>query len=640
MPQNYYLNKSLGRWVQKQRTEYSNRKQGKNKHLNDNRIKLLEDLGFEWKTTARNSNSSNCDTTHDDAGMLSDPVEGFVRLEQGDQELKKALLHNAQALFVTTEEVRKRHRNKIRRNYRATSTSTSADNNSPEWSGLGDVPYETLKDLTKFFSKGDDWKRKMSQVCSDWREVALRLDASIYDLSPATLLNVFGCLKLPEVVSASQTCRTFNNLLPRALLQTELLPCRNDPLWAPIIRMADRVLENVRSLPLLAKDAPKYGGFLQCEECGREIAHPPSREGVTQKYVHACCSPEYDRGGEEILTIADCVSRSANLSNDEKQSIIDELVCPSGIPEKYKNGRYFKSDANSAEVAIDGMLSEFFIRIISQGESFERICRETYSILGQTQPVLLSILVAFVVCVGPCKVGSTGRTDDGDLKALPRTMDNSSDAYPIDLFIKESPLAAMKFGNLRTGRSGEGFLIAAGSLLGAVVNRKLEYGTKSSSETTVIYIVGLRTNSPWEHCLNHSRLHYDYGRRLLPANGEESEVLLSASSEEQAQSEDDRLVLEQQLAQERQALEEQFAQERQALEQQFAQERQALEQRLAQERQALEEQLAQERQALEQQLACERQSRLALEDEKQRRLAEMSEILGNFQAVQQRWMNS
>lgn len=605
---------------------------GKNKHLNDTRLKLLQDLGFEWKTTARrNSSSSNCDTTHDDASMLPDPMEGFVRLEQGDQELNKAVLRNAQTLFVTTEEVRKRQRNQIRRNYRATtSTSTSVDNNPPEWSGLGDLNYDTLKHLTEFFRKGDDWKRKISQVCSDWLEVALRFDASLYDLSPEILLNVFGCLELPEVVSASHICRAFNDLLPRALLRSELLPCYNDPQWAPIFRMADKVLENAKSLPLLAKDAPKYGGFLQCEDCGREIAHPPSQEeGAKQTYMHACCSPEYKRGGNEILTIADCVSRSGNLSSEEKHSIIDELVCSSGIPEKYKKGRYFRNDATSPEVNIDGMLSEFFMRIVSQGESFEDICQKTYRILGRTQEVLLSILVAFIVFVGPCKVGSTstGDADGGNLKALPRTNSNGSDAYSIDLFMKEAPLAAVKFGNLLTGRAGEGFLIAAGSLLGAVVNKRLEYGRKSTSETTMIYLVGLRTNSLWEHKLNHSRKHYDFGRRLLPPNGEESEVL-SASSMEQEQP-------GQALSEVEQALEQQLALERD--------ERQALEQLLARERQsrlALERQLEEERRANAEERRANAEEEQRRSAEQQRNTAEFTEILGNMQALQQRMMES
>jgi len=246
--------------------------------------------------------------------------------------------------------------------------------------------------------------------------------------------------------------------------------------------------------------------------------------------------------------------------------------------------------------------------------------------------------------VGPCKVGSTGsgETENGKLKALPRIHKNSSTSYPNELFIREAPFAAMKFDNLRPCRASEGFLIAAGSLLGAVVNKQLEHPTKSTPGTTMIYFAGLRTKSIWEHCLNHSRLYHDFGRRLLLSNGEESEGL-SASSEEQEQpgqalSEDERQALEQNLALERQNR----LDERQGLEQQLARERQS---RLD-ERQGLEQQLARERQSrleaerrLEEERRANAEEQLRRSAEQQRRSAVVAEMFGSMQAFQQILMN-
>jgi hypothetical protein len=42
------LESILGRWVQKQRTEYRKKEQGENSHMTDERKSELESLGFEW----------------------------------------------------------------------------------------------------------------------------------------------------------------------------------------------------------------------------------------------------------------------------------------------------------------------------------------------------------------------------------------------------------------------------------------------------------------------------------------------------------------------------------------------------------------------------------------------------------------
>lgn len=181
------------------------------------------------------------------------------------------------------------------------------------------------------------------------------------------------------------------------------------------------------------------------------------------------------------------------------------------------------------------MLTYMFERIIDQGESFEEVCKKSYPILGRRQEVLLSVLIAYFIYVGPCKIGSTGSGEFelGKLVALPRLQQNGSSSYANELFIREAPFVAMSFNNLLHGRVGEGYLIAAGSLLGMVVNKRLEHGTKSTPEATAIYFAGLRSNSLWEYCLIHSRLHHDFGRRLSPSTDEESDELLVSSAEQE-----------------------------------------------------------------------------------------------------------
>eukprot|EP00980_Cylindrotheca_fusiformis_P003752 scaffold833_cov92-Cylindrotheca_fusiformis.AAC.6 len=49
VPLHFQDNKQLGRWVDKQRTYYKHRQEGKKSSMSDERISKLEDLGFAWK---------------------------------------------------------------------------------------------------------------------------------------------------------------------------------------------------------------------------------------------------------------------------------------------------------------------------------------------------------------------------------------------------------------------------------------------------------------------------------------------------------------------------------------------------------------------------------------------------------------
>jgi hypothetical protein len=187
VPGGYRRNPTLGRWVKGQRERY---KKNKEKmlagdaiaaaYMNSDRIKKLESIGFCFAFDTR---TSDYDSTYD-INDLPDLMEGFIHLEQSDQELDESnrrLLHNARTLFATVEEVRKNCR----------STSATADNSAPARCGLGDLNSDTLENIIEFFQEGDDWKQKMSLVCTNWRRVVLRLDScTIYDLSTADLLNV------------------------------------------------------------------------------------------------------------------------------------------------------------------------------------------------------------------------------------------------------------------------------------------------------------------------------------------------------------------------------------------------------------------------------------------------------------------
>ena len=48
VPQHYPDNKALGKWVANQRAQYRLRREGKHSHLTEERIKLLNEVGFEW----------------------------------------------------------------------------------------------------------------------------------------------------------------------------------------------------------------------------------------------------------------------------------------------------------------------------------------------------------------------------------------------------------------------------------------------------------------------------------------------------------------------------------------------------------------------------------------------------------------
>ena len=48
VPQRYSKNKALGKWVDTQRTQYRLRREGKQTPLTEDRIKLLDEVGFVW----------------------------------------------------------------------------------------------------------------------------------------------------------------------------------------------------------------------------------------------------------------------------------------------------------------------------------------------------------------------------------------------------------------------------------------------------------------------------------------------------------------------------------------------------------------------------------------------------------------
>jgi len=48
VPQHYVLNRQLGKWVNRVRTEYKQFRNGMKSAMTDERIALLEALDFEW----------------------------------------------------------------------------------------------------------------------------------------------------------------------------------------------------------------------------------------------------------------------------------------------------------------------------------------------------------------------------------------------------------------------------------------------------------------------------------------------------------------------------------------------------------------------------------------------------------------
>jgi hypothetical protein len=53
VPSQWAENKQLARWVSKQRTQYKNKEKGKKRNITDERIKQLEEIGFEWNLTTK-----------------------------------------------------------------------------------------------------------------------------------------------------------------------------------------------------------------------------------------------------------------------------------------------------------------------------------------------------------------------------------------------------------------------------------------------------------------------------------------------------------------------------------------------------------------------------------------------------------
>lgn len=278
-------------WVKRQREQYRKNKKAMMAgdddaaaYMDSDRVKKLEAIGFCFTIT---STTSDCDTAYDINGV-PDLVEGFIHLEQSDQALKESneLLRNAQTLLVTVEEVRKQRRATIRENFR--SPSAVADN------------------------------------------TAIRRRSCPMDgLSTFDLLNVFSYLELPEVVTATQTCHKLDDLLSRALLRPELLPCICEPQWALLFDVAAELLENANNgtEPLILEHAPpRFRGILQCEKCKREIVHrPPQPDGTPQTYAHVC-SPGLNRGRIENIILADCVSKSVTLSYNERSLLIENTI--------------------------------------------------------------------------------------------------------------------------------------------------------------------------------------------------------------------------------------------------------------------------------------------------------------------------
>lgn len=59
VPQRFSVNPKLGTWVNTQRRHYKLLKEGKHSCMTQERIKLLEDLGFAWSTTSFNIKQEN-----------------------------------------------------------------------------------------------------------------------------------------------------------------------------------------------------------------------------------------------------------------------------------------------------------------------------------------------------------------------------------------------------------------------------------------------------------------------------------------------------------------------------------------------------------------------------------------------------
>lgn len=83
MPQHYPPNRSLGKWVAKQREQYRFYREGKHSFLTEERIDLLKAAGFVWQIKGRNTTKNK--------GKKEKTESNAIKMDNDDEENEEGL---------------------------------------------------------------------------------------------------------------------------------------------------------------------------------------------------------------------------------------------------------------------------------------------------------------------------------------------------------------------------------------------------------------------------------------------------------------------------------------------------------------------------------------------------------------------
>ena len=95
-PRGYQLDPELANWVRNQRLEYANQQRGKRTRMTQDRIDLLNSMGFMWSTSRKDHGTAGTATTaarSSQAEPATSTEEAGVATEQ--QEVAESAVHEA-----------------------------------------------------------------------------------------------------------------------------------------------------------------------------------------------------------------------------------------------------------------------------------------------------------------------------------------------------------------------------------------------------------------------------------------------------------------------------------------------------------------------------------------------------------------
>ena len=102
MPQNYLKSNALGKWVAKQREQYCYHQEGKHSFLTDERIDLLNSIGFVWRLKGKGINKNK------NAPAMMPKVQSAIQrkiaAKMKEEETKMVELKSAMSIVPSEED--------------------------------------------------------------------------------------------------------------------------------------------------------------------------------------------------------------------------------------------------------------------------------------------------------------------------------------------------------------------------------------------------------------------------------------------------------------------------------------------------------------------------------------------------------